>query len=69
MSGREHPAGMSIEHDFYCCSVRPLVCPLVSPQLCADNLECSSVFPRALFGAARFTVQYVRAVGQDVLPR
>ena len=42
--------------------------PSVSPQLYADKLKCSSVSPRALFGAARFTVQYVRAVGQDVSP-
>ena len=40
--------------------------PLVSPQLHADNLNCSSVCPQALFVAARFTVQYVRAVSQDV---
>ena len=42
--------------------------PLVSLQHHADNLKCSSVWPRALFGAARFTVQYVRGVGQDVSP-
>ena len=38
----------------------------VGPQFHADNLRCSSVCPRALFGAAWFTVQYVRVVGQDV---
>ena len=42
--------------------------PLVAPQLYADNIKCSSVCPRASFGAAGFTVQYVRAVGQDVSP-
>ena len=42
--------------------------PSVSPQLYADNLQCSSVCPRALCGAARFTDQYVGAVGQDVSP-
>ena len=41
---------------------------LVCPQRHADNLKCSSVRPQALFGAARFTVQCVRAVGQDVSP-
>ena len=40
--------------------------PSIRPQLYADNLKCSSVCPRALFGAARFTVQYVRSVGQHV---
>ena len=40
----------------------------VGPQRYADNLKSSSVCPRAFFGAARFTVQYVRAVGQDVSP-
>ena len=38
------------------------------PQLYADNLKCSSVSPRASFGAASLTVQYVWAVGQDVSP-
>ena len=42
--------------------------PSVWPQLYADNLKCSSVCPNALFGAARYTVQYVRSVGQDVSP-
>ena len=37
--------------------------PAVGPQLHADNL-C----PNALFGAARFTAQYVQSVGQDVSP-
>ena len=40
----------------------------VKPQLYADNLKCSAQCPRALFHAARFTAQYVRAVGQDVSP-
>ena len=42
--------------------------PSVNPQLYADNLKCSSDCPRALFVAAGFTVQYVRAVGQDFSP-
>ena len=42
--------------------------PSIKPQLYADNLKCSSVYPNALFGAARFTVQHVRSVGQDVFP-
>ena len=42
--------------------------PNVRPQLYADNLECSAQCPHALFGAARFTARYVRAVGQDVSP-
>ena len=29
-------------------------------------MKCSSVCPNALFGAARFTVQCVRSVGEDV---
>ena len=42
--------------------------PGIKPQLYADNLKCSAVCPNALFGAARFTVRYVRSVGQDVSP-
>ena len=42
--------------------------PAVRPQLYADNLKCSAECPNALFGAARFTAQYVRSVGQDVSP-
>ena len=42
--------------------------PDVRPQLYADNLKCSAQCPNALFGAARFTARYVRAVGQDVSP-
>ena len=42
--------------------------PSFKPQLDADNLKCSSVCPNPLFGAARFTVQYVRSVCQDVSP-
>ena len=39
-----------------------------NPQLFAGSLKCSSDCLRALFGAAWFTVRYVRAVGQDVSP-
>ena len=42
------------------------IMPDVKPQLHADNLKCSAERPGALFGAARFTAQYVRSVGQDV---
>ena len=44
------------------------VIPAIKPQLHADNLKCSAECPNALFGAARFTAQYVRSVGQDVSP-
>ena len=42
--------------------------PAFKPQLFADNLKCSAECPKTLFGAARFTAQYVRSVGQDVSP-
>ena len=42
--------------------------PDVKPQLHADNLKCSTERPRALFGSAWFTAQYVRSVGQDASP-
>ena len=42
--------------------------PDVRPQLYADNLKCSTQCLHALFGAAKFTARYVRAVGQDVSP-
>ena len=41
--------------------------PDVKPQLDADNLKCSAERPRALFESARFTAQYVQAVGQGVM--
>ena len=47
----------------------PWCLPAVRPQLYADNLKCSADCPNSLFGAARFTAQYVRSVGQDVFPR
>ena len=34
--------------------------PSINSLLYADNLKCSSVYPRALFRAAGFTVQYVK---------
>ena len=40
----------------------------MKPQLHADNLKCSAECLNALFGAARFTAQCVRSVGQDVAP-
>ena len=42
--------------------------PDVKPQLYADNLKCCAERPGALFDSARFTVRYVRSVGQDVSP-
>ena len=42
--------------------------PGIKPQLYAENLECSAESPRAFFGSARFTAQYVRSVGQDASP-
>ena len=65
------PQGCPLSMFFHCC----LVCTLVpasgshacyEPQLHADNLKCSAECPNALFGAASFTAQYVRSVGQDV---
>ena len=41
----------------------------VEPQLYADNLKCVSRNPAALLRAARFTVGYVRLVGQERAPR
>ena len=40
----------------------------VTPQLCADNLECTTTDDRALLLAALFAVQYIRAVGQEASP-
>ena len=45
-----------------------LYVPSIKPQLFADNLKGSSVCPNALFGAAGFTVQYAKSVGQNVSP-
>ena len=39
------------------------------PQLYADNLKCVSRDPAALLRPARFTVGYVRLVGQEPAPR
>ena len=41
----------------------------VEPQLYADNLKCVTWDPAALLRAARFTVGYVRLVGQEPAPR
>ena len=41
----------------------------VGPQLHADNLKCVSRDPAALLQAARFSVGYVRLVGQEPAPR
>ena len=40
----------------------------VQPQLHADNLKCVSRDPGVLLRAARFTVGYVRLVGQEPAP-
>ena len=50
----------------WCRRLEPM--PAVRPQLYADNLKCTAECPRSLFCASRFTVQCVRAVGQDVSP-
>ena len=42
--------------------------PNIKPQLHADNLKSSAQCSNTLFGAARFTARYFRAVGQDVSP-
>ena len=36
------------------------------PQLYADNLKCVSRYPDVLHRAARFTIGYVRLVGQEL---
>ena len=38
------------------------------PQLCADNLKCTTSDDRALLLAARFAGRYIRAVGQEASP-
>ena len=43
--------------------------PSINLQLFTNNLKCSSVCPRTLLDPSRFTIQYARAVGQDVFPR
>ena len=40
----------------------------VQPQLYADNLKCVSRDPEVLLSAARFTIGYVRLVGQEPAP-
>ena len=40
----------------------------VTPQLNADNLKCTTSSGPALLAAARFTDQYIRAVGQEASP-
>ena len=40
----------------------------VEPQLYADNLKCVSKDPDLLLRAARFTIGYVRLVGQEPAP-
>ena len=37
----------------------------IEPQLYADNLKCVSGDPDLLLSAARFTIGYVRLVGQE----
>ena len=38
----------------------------IAPQLYADNLKCSSCDSDALLASAKYTVAYVKAVGQNV---
>ena len=40
--------------------------PQIGPQFCADNCKCCSFCSLAFFDTARFTVQHVRAVGQEI---
>ena len=40
----------------------------VTPQLYADNLKCTTTHGHKQFEAARFTDQYIRAVGQEASP-
>ena len=40
----------------------------VTPQLYADNLKCTTTDGNKLLEAARFTDQYIRAVGQEASP-
>ena len=40
----------------------------ISPQLYADNLKCSSCSVDSVLAAARYTVSYVHAVGQEASP-
>ena len=40
----------------------------ISPQLYADNLKCTSYSVDSVLGAARYTVSYVHAVGQEASP-
>ena len=66
--------GLSFKHDTHRCIKNVPWCrhfdslPDGNPQLYADNLKCSAERSGALFDSARFTAQYVRAVGQDVSP-
>ena len=57
------PLGMVFTVALYvpwCRRLEPM--PGIEPQLYADNMRCSAVCPNALFGAARFTAQYIRSV-------
>ena len=40
----------------------------ISPQLCADNLKCTSYDVDSVLAAAQYTESHVRAVGQEVCP-
>ena len=40
----------------------------ITPQLCADNLKCTSYRVDTLLALARYTVSYVKVVGQDASP-
>ena len=40
----------------------------ISPQLYADNLKCTSYSGDSVLAAARYTVFYVHAVGQEASP-
>ena len=61
---------MSFEYDVHCSFVSALLAAHegVQPQLYADNLKCVSRDPGLLLNAARFTMGYVRLVGQEPSP-
>ena len=64
---------MPSQHGFDCCAVRSLVPALGKPQRYittakADNLKCTSYIVGTLLAAARYTVSYVKVVGQEASP-
>ena len=61
------------QHGVYCCSLRSLVPACGKPQrylssTIGDNLKCTSYNVDTLLAAARYTVSYVKVVGQEASP-